>query len=212
MPTDGLVGYWTFDEGAGTRARDSSGNGNHAELMAGAGWGPGRRSGSSAVALGGARYVRVPRSTSVDGIARGLSIAAWVHHSANAGASLQTVVSRQEGPTNEELYALFVRRDGRVVFSLAGATLEPPAAVPAGRWVHLAATYDGARARLYIDGAEIGARDLREDFPPDTEPLVIGGNLNGPQDPSVLSWEGRLDEVALYNRGLAIAEIRALLP
>ena len=32
----GLVGRWTFDEGEGTRARDSSGGANHGKVMGGA--------------------------------------------------------------------------------------------------------------------------------------------------------------------------------
>lgn len=36
-PTNGLVGYWNFDEGSGTVANDTSGNGNNGTIN-GATW------------------------------------------------------------------------------------------------------------------------------------------------------------------------------
>jgi hypothetical protein len=40
--SEGLVGWWTFDEGSGTTARDSSGNNNHGTLMNGPTWTQGK--------------------------------------------------------------------------------------------------------------------------------------------------------------------------
>src|SRR3989338_5343069 len=40
--TSGLVGYWTFDEGAGTTANDSSGNNNTGTLTNGPTWTTGK--------------------------------------------------------------------------------------------------------------------------------------------------------------------------
>src|ERR1700728_2906074 len=36
--SNGLVGYWTFDEGSGTTANDSSGNGNNGTLATSQTW------------------------------------------------------------------------------------------------------------------------------------------------------------------------------
>ena len=41
-PTDGLVGHWTFDDGGGTTAADSSGNGNNGALVNGPTWAAGK--------------------------------------------------------------------------------------------------------------------------------------------------------------------------
>src|SRR3989344_8923137 len=41
-PTNGLVGYWTFDETSGTTASDSSGNGNTGTLTNGPTWTQGK--------------------------------------------------------------------------------------------------------------------------------------------------------------------------
>ena len=51
----GLVGWWKFDEGAGTLARDSYGLGNDGTLRGGTQWVPGIMGG--AVQLTGSGYV-----------------------------------------------------------------------------------------------------------------------------------------------------------
>ena len=38
MPAEGLIGYWSFDEGAGSVANDSSGNGHHGTMGSAAAW------------------------------------------------------------------------------------------------------------------------------------------------------------------------------
>ncbi|MCP4449853.1 MAG: LamG domain-containing protein, partial [Planctomycetes bacterium] len=43
-----LVGYWSFDEGAGTVANDGSGNDNHGEVVGGAQWVAGKVGGALA--------------------------------------------------------------------------------------------------------------------------------------------------------------------
>ena len=40
--TNGLVGYWNFDEGTGTTAADSSGSGNNGTLVNGSTWTAGK--------------------------------------------------------------------------------------------------------------------------------------------------------------------------
>src|SRR3989338_5884576 len=51
-PTNGLVGYWAFDEGSGTTAGDSSGNGNNGTLVNGPTWTAGKV-GSQAISFDG---------------------------------------------------------------------------------------------------------------------------------------------------------------
>ena len=77
--------------------------------------------------------------------------------------------------------------------------LTTEAKVMANRWTHLAFTYDGQAARLYIDGqvASIGAHSAP--LPPvPGSPLLIAADLRmdfrAPLFP-------RLDDVRLYDRG-----------
>src|SRR3989338_1965645 len=57
--TSGLVGYWTFDEGAGTTANDSSGNNNTGTLTNGPTWTTGKI-GQALNFDGSDDYVKIP--------------------------------------------------------------------------------------------------------------------------------------------------------
>ena len=71
-------------------------------------------------------------------------------------------------------------------------------------WSHLAATYDGTTLRLYVNGSLVGSRAVANPLLTSTGVLRFGGN-------SVWGefFAGRIDEVRLYNRALAVAEIQA---
>jgi len=78
----------------------------------------------------------------------------------------------------------------------------------AGRWQHVAAVYDGAEMRLFLDGALVGAAAKSGALT--AGPAVdvwLGGN---PPDPTAKPWSGELDDVRVWNRALAVGELRAL--
>lgn len=69
-------------------------------------------------------------------------------------------------------------------------------------WTHLAGTYDGARGRLYVNGALAG--EVEGAFT-----LATGGDLHlasRPDAPERL--RGALDEVAIFDRALPSARVR----
>jgi hypothetical protein len=50
--------------------------------------------------------------------------------------------------------------DGRFMLFADGRTIESGREVPAGSWTSVAATFDGRRARLFVNGREVGGDDL----------------------------------------------------
>jgi hypothetical protein len=82
------------------------------------------------------------------------------------------------------------------------------AALPAsdvGAWVHLCGVFDGSAYRVYRNGA-LAASTASSAAPQanvDTD-WSIGGI------PSDRQWSGEIDDVRLYGRALAAAEIAAL--
>ena len=70
-------------------------------------------------------------------------------------------------------------------------------------WQHVAATFDGASFRLYLNGQQIGLQP-GSNGPENTAPLRIGGAGD------CETFTGLLDEVALFNRALSANEIAAL--
>jgi hypothetical protein len=73
-----------------------------------------------------------------------------------------------------------------------------------GAWQHVAFTYDGQDLRVYLDGRDVAATAVNRSRQPGTMPLAIGRR----QD-AYNVFLGDIDEVRLYSRALAAAEVSA---
>jgi Concanavalin A-like lectin/glucanases superfamily/Glycosyltransferase WbsX len=82
--------------------------------------------------------------------------------------------------------------------------LTGPEPLPTGRWVHLAATFDGKTMRLFMDGAQCATMERAGEIHPNLSPLVLGNYDVG----HPAHFVGLLDDVRLYHRVLPPAEIR----
>jgi uncharacterized repeat protein (TIGR01451 family) len=87
----------------------------------------------------------------------------------------------------------------------------PAALVFDGNWHHIAGTFDGSFVRIYVDGAQQGAGT------PATGNLTYGltthnrltlGRFDGPA--CVLSYQGLLDEIEIFDHALTGAQIQAI--
>ena len=216
MTTPGLVGYWRFEEGGGTVARDSSGMGHDGMLenMGSAPWVAGD-SGTGGLRFPGTSNaaVRIRATPAIDAI-RTFTIAAWIKRGWQGGANdHHSVLSRQLGGSNDELFNLscqladavvyIPRSQGRIVQARA------PLTVAADDWLHLAGTYDGNRLLIYQNGAEIArTTGLDVQLAASSTDLLIGLNQN-----STLSNEpflGVMDEVVVFSVALTAQGIRTL--
>jgi hypothetical protein len=83
--------------------------------------------------------------------------------------------------------------------------------LPTGRWVHLAATFDGTTMRLYMDGQECGTLPRPGALLPTDGRLLLGNyELDHPS-----FFQGLLDDVRIYRHvlsGDAIKDNAARLP
>lgn len=73
-----------------------------------------------------------------------------------------------------------------------------PGSLESGRWYHIAGVYDGAEARLYVDGKLIASGRKDEPFVDNTLPVVIGGDVNR-QGAPVDRFVGEIDGVRISN-------------
>jgi hypothetical protein len=95
-----------------------------------------------------------------------------------------------------------LRPGGGGTFGGNGNAFSGPTASPLNAWTHLAMTYDGAMLRLYVNGTQVATRAAGGLIQSVTAPLWIGGN-----SPYGEYFTGLIDEVHVYNRALAAAEI-----
>lgn len=200
----GLVAAYSFNQGSGTTAPDDSGNGNSGTLW-NATWSASGRYGGAVSFNGSNAWVTVADADSLD-LTSGMTLEAWVRPAATMGKTWRTVILKEQ--TGQLVYALYANNENRKpsghLYSGGDIFANGASQVAANAWTHLAATYDGATLRLYVNGSQVKSRSFSGAMPNSAGPLRIGGN-------SVWGeyFNGLIDEVRIYNRALSAADIQA---
>jgi fibronectin type 3 domain-containing protein len=201
-PPTGLVAAYGFDEGLGMSLTDLSGNAN-AGTLAGPTWAAGKY--GSALNFDGVNdWVSIADANSLD-LTTGMTLEAWVRPAA-LGTSWRTALFKEQ-PGNL-VYGLYANREtgapNAQAFVSGSAREADGAALPLNTWTHLAATYDGAALKLWINGTQSASLALSGNISTSTGALRIGGNNVWPE------WfSGLIDEVRIYNRALSQTELQA---
>ena len=160
--TPGLVGWWSFDEGAGIVAGDGSGNGNHGEIV-NATWTEGQL--GSALDFDGTAYVEIP-PVAWHGIDQQATLAFWVYGDPAAQPQANFIVAAFTDPPNNQSRAFSAHipwSNSNVYFDTGGTTAGgydriQNAATPdifAGSWQHWALVKDAGTGdqSIYLNGA-----------------------------------------------------------
>lgn len=207
----GLVGYWTFDEGSGASAADTSGNGNNGTLVNAPTWGTGRIGG--ALALNGTSQYVLVGSPAVLDITGAVTVSAWI----NLNDSLLNRKIVGKGATGSGAtqwqYQIYDNGGGDLGFrvsnsqTLMGCRSSGGLIAPGG-WHNVAGVYNGSdTVNFYIDGVQactastpgFGALNPFGNF-------TIGASSGGTSG----FMSGSIDDVRVYDRALAPAEISEL--
>jgi concanavalin A-like lectin/glucanase superfamily protein len=88
-------------------------------------------------------------------------------------------------------------------FGATGVEMHGTAALTANTWTHLAATYDGAMLRLYVNGTLVSSAPRTGSLAVSANPLQIGGDSIYGQ-----YFAGTIDEIRVYNVTLTAAQIQ----
>ena len=197
----GLVAAYSFDEGTGSTVTDKSGN-NNAGTIANATWTTGRF--GKALSFNGSNsMVSVADKTSLH-LSTGMTLEAWVYPTAAMNAWRAIIVKEQPDDISYYLYASSDKNQPAAGnFIGAERTLYSGTQLPINAWTHLAATYDGSTQRLYVNGAQVATRTQTGAIQTSTNPLRIGGDSLWDE-----YFQGRIDEVRIYNRALSVSEIQ----
>ncbi len=200
-PRPGLVGAYAFDEGLGSAVADDSGLGNGG-TAANTTWTVGRH-GAALLFNGSSSMVTVPASPSL-ALTTGMTLEAWVLPT-SLGTSWRSVIFKEQpGNVIYDLYANTSTSVPSTSIFVDGSEVDTRGAsgLALNAWTHLAASYDGSALRLYVNGALTRTTAVSGAMPTSGEPLRIGGNSIFPE------WfQGRIDDVRIYDRALSAAEI-----
>jgi hypothetical protein len=136
----------------------------------------------------------------------GMTLEAWVYPTV-APSGWRTIIEKEQ-PGNMVYYLQAGSSSSNqpatgVYTGGAERTLFGTGQLAINTWTHLAATYDGATQRLYVNGTQAVSRTQTGTIQTSGSPLRIGGNSIWGE-----YFQGRIDEVRIYNRALSQAEIQ----
>jgi len=157
-----------------------------------------------------ADYITIPDSDSLD-LIDNLSFEAWVNVAVMSNDG--TIIGKRRA-TAGTAYAFRVSA-GKAVLGMnndfgdgkgVNFAITSAAEIPLSQWTHVAATYDGTTAKVYINGVLKASSPIKMQLRASTLPVTIGRE-DLPGDPR--AFLGLIDEVRVWNRALSQAEIQA---
>jgi len=203
----GLLAYYPFSGDAA----DASGNSNHGTPTVSMVLTTDRfGSQNSAYEFNGLNsYILVPNSQSLSSPTTAMTQAAWVmlYGVSQVGSAFDPILMKSVTTENAMMYRLYCTTSVLgVAYGNWNNGLASDATLPLNEWHHVASTSDGAKIRQFVDGVQVDSTAFVYAIVPDTRPLLIGADTPG----SFEVFNGRIDEVRIYDRALTGAEIGAL--
>jgi hypothetical protein len=215
----GLVASFGFNEASGSAIDGAVGKvtgdvANNGTLNAGVTRVPGRPGAGNALQFNGTSGMVTVADAAALRLQR-MTLSAWVKSDSPVSESSWRDVIMKE-TLGDLVYALYsnAATDGGPNAYIRRAPISSTitqhagtaARIPANTWTHLAATYDGSRLKVYVNGVGVGSLAATGNIASSTGPLTIGGNRVWGE-----FFAGAVDDVRVYNRALSAAEITALM-
>jgi len=209
-----LVGHWTLDEGTGTVAHDSSGNGNDGTFVNEPTWIPGANGGALefhglGAPGGGGDYIDCGNDASLD-ITGPTSMALWIRPDADdpegqgtetapmakamSGMSPSWSYQVRYGWGSSQPYMAFTFNTSPRAWAYVGQNLER------NEWCHIACTFDGTTLTTYLNGEPTESTPMGPITSSQT-PVLIGSDGWG------CDWIGAIDDIRIYDHALSEPEL-----
>ncbi len=203
VPANGLVGWWPFNG----NANDESGNNNNgtvngATLSADRFGNAGKAYGFN----GTTQNILLGDISAMEGDSHSISV--WVN--ANQFNSTYTDIISKEGLVfNQRQWVLQVvnQKIGNTIFTVNNVYSHiTQQSLITANWFHVVKSWDGSLLRTYINGQLDGTIPTTGSLVQANHNILIGGN------PNFLDqyFNGKIDDVAFYNRALTQQEITGL--
>jgi len=219
---EGLVGSWTFDgpDMAATTAFDKSGQNNNGTLTNG----PVRTEGKIGQALsfdGVNDYVNLGSASILDGLGLGsFTASAWMNPRTVGDTAGRIFDKRPAGGSGGWLMNMNNVESSSITGTIvtntgaSNATSRGVAnSITFNSWNHVVMTYSDTAAsrviRLYVNGVEV-TYSVQTASAATTGSDADGNLLVGDDSTLIRSFDGKIDDVRIYNRALTEAEIKRL--
>jgi hypothetical protein len=195
-----LIAAYNFDSGAATDVTGKGHTGTPTSVTTADGM-----FGQALVFNGTSSLVTIADANDLD-FTTGMTLEAYVRPtSLSSWRSL--ILKERPGGLAYALYANDELNHSAAFVNIAGSDRDARATqtLPLNAWSHVVATYNknDGKVRIFVDGLERDNRAYSGDITTSTGSLFIGGNAIWGE-----YFNGRIDNVRIYNRALSIAEIQ----
>lgn len=200
------MAWYRLDDGSGTTAADSAGG--HDGTLNSPVWTTGKIFGGLKLD-GNNDYVSIPDDAAFH-VTSAMTVAGWIKQTGNFPTSSTVCIILRKGDVNPNNWELCIA-NGHIEFNLDGndgdgGGADGNTALSKNVWHHVAGTWDGAKVRLYLNGAlDNTPKSRAAPIGTDTRAVYLGGRIG-----STDVVTGSVDDVRFYNRCLTAAEIAAL--
>jgi hypothetical protein len=221
---DGAIAFFMFEEGTGNAVNTSSGivttqfkTPVRVGTISGANWtssGHPDGNGTPTKALifdGVDDYVDIPHHTTMI-LTTAMTMEAWIYPTAGAGKDWRVVGGLYNGGSGGYYMGVnFTQGPGFSAWFGAACGWKYSNQIPLlNSWTHVAATYDGATVKLFLDGAKVHESACSGNggsLMASTSPLHIGGL--GAYNPTQAPFAGAIDDFGLYGVALTESEVKS---
>jgi hypothetical protein len=203
LSSEGLVFAMNFDEGSGDKVNDLSGNGNHGMVEGSTDWTAGKYGGG--FHLDGSTHITVPNADPLSSLTHPMSVGCWVNPD-ELGGWRNIVEMDAEGAGGWKMGFHDSRAIVWTTYRVQDFISETP--INPGTWTHVAATWDGSQAIVYVNG--------------EPDPPIAGGGVIDTKDLPSLDigyrrtsaasfYVGVIDDLFIHNKVLSQQEINDLM-
>jgi hypothetical protein len=207
------VMWWRLNEFNGPLAKDEGANRRHATYEGGVAYyldGPHSQAFCAGEMNRAPHFVNGRLASDVSDIGEAYSISMWIWNGMpNEGREMSGWFYSRDHNHGVSAYGEHLGvggsagNTGRLVFQVGEAVLAGTTEIPRWTWQHVVLVREGVKVRLYLNGKlEIeGEAKAASSIPS----CFFGGRSDHAAD-----WEGRLDEIAVFDRALGDEEVRRL--
>ena len=191
---ESIVGIWLLDEGKGTVAADSSGNG-HDGVVTAIGWVDDGKFGGALENAGGTA-IQIDHNDAFS--LQTFTLACWVKI-IDTGAYQAVFGKQPDNPTRNYRVEIHPTGVSRISFGSGGqagaGSVLGTTVVADDEWHHIVATYDMEQLKMYVDGVLEGTQQKNLEPATNNSPLQMG------------MINGLVDELGMFNAALEEEDI-----